>query len=82
MQQIGTMTKNHNQSKCRVVVLSPSKYIYNTLPHLSLREYFEGGDRKNVKSQIIREFAVRLCLLVMSTATPIKSHQHDGLNVN
>lgn len=29
------ITKHHNHSKCRVVELSPSGYIYNTLQDLS-----------------------------------------------
>lgn len=34
-------------------------------------------EQKNCKSQRIEEFSVRLCLLGMSEAPPINSHQHD-----
>lgn len=34
---------------------------------------------KNSKSQRTKEFAVRLCALVILEITPIKSHQHDWM---
>lgn len=36
---------------------------------------------KDSRSQRIREFVVRLCLLGVSEATHIKSDQHDCLNI-
>ena len=38
--------------------------------------------QKGRKGRRAREFAVRLCLLVISEATLIKSHQHDNLNMS
>jgi hypothetical protein len=32
--------------------------------------------------QMIREFVVRFCLLIMSEAIPTKPHQHGCLNVS
>lgn len=37
---------------------------------------------KDYLIQRIRKFAVRLCLLVTSEATPIKSRQYDCLNMS
>lgn len=33
--------------------------------------------KKDSKSQRIRKFSVRSCLLVMSETTPIEPHQHE-----
>jgi hypothetical protein len=51
-----------------------------TLPDLRIKKNFrkEGG---KTKSQRLRVFAVRLCILVMEKATLIKSYQHDCLNM-
>lgn len=38
--------------------------------------------QKDYKSQKVREFAVRLCFLVTSEATPLMSHQHDSFNMS
>lgn len=38
--------------------------------------------RKDYKSQMIREFAVRLDLLVMYKTTAIKSHKHLSPNMS
>lgn len=57
-----------------------SGYIYETLLHLRIREHYGGADRK--KSQEIRDFAVRLCLLLTTEALPVMSHQHDQPNMN
>ena len=38
--------------------------------------------RKDCKKQRIREFTVRLCFLIMSEATLMKSLQHDSLNTS
>jgi hypothetical protein len=61
-----TVTENHNQSNCRVVELRPSGYMYKTLTYLRLVK----RGWKDCKSQRIREFDVRVCLLVMSEDTP------------
>ena len=65
----------------RVMEHSSNGYIYKAFLHLRLREHF-GRVQKDCKSQEIKEFAVRLCHLVMSEATPTKSHQHDCLNMS
>lgn len=83
MQQTGVSTENHNQSKCRVVGPSPNGYIYTTLlnPKFSVH-CRRGGRKKKCDSQRIKEFAIRLNLLVLSEETPIKSHQNDFLNMS
>lgn len=43
------------------------------------REHFKKRGQKNCKN---RDFSARFCLLVISGATPIGSHQHDCLNVS
>lgn len=43
----------------------------NLLLYLKLMEYCGGGGEKSVR---VRGFAMRLCHLSMSEATPIKSH--------
>lgn len=48
------------------------------VPHLRLRKHYEKGVEER-KSQIIREFAMRLCLLIMLESTSIKSHEHGSL---
>ena len=55
-------------------------HMNKTLPDLRIKKNFrkEGG---KTKSQRLRVFAVRLCILVMEKATLIKSHQHDCLNM-
>lgn len=49
---------------------------------LSTKQHCRGRGGKTVKSQRIREFIEKLCLLAMSIAIPIKSHQHDWPNVS
>ena len=39
-------------------------------------------EQKDFKNQMTREYAGRLCVLVMAEATPIRSHQHECLNVS
>lgn len=65
----------------RVVEHSSNGYIHNTFLHLRLREHW-GQVQRDCKSQEIKEFAVRLCHLVVSEATPTRSHQHDCLNLS
>lgn len=72
--QTETMTRNHNQSICRIVETSPIEYICKTFSLLQLRNIAESI--WIVKSQRFKEFAVRICLLVTSEARTIKSHQH------
>jgi hypothetical protein len=45
------LQKNHNQSKCRVVELSPSEYIYRTYPNETLREHVVEEGQKAYKSR-------------------------------
>ena len=46
-----------------------------------LREYWKRR-QKDGKSQRIREFALRLCLLVISEARYVKYHHHECENVS
>jgi hypothetical protein len=39
-------------------------------------------EKATSKSQNIREFVVRWYLLVITEVIPIKSHQHDHLNIS
>lgn len=51
-------------------------------PHLRhIKEHCRREGIKNVRAKI-KEISVRLCLLVLSEATPIKSQQHDCSNVS
>lgn len=72
-----TSTENHHQSKYRDVEPSLNRYIYktSTLKAQRILEMRQWEAYNNL------EFAVRLYLLVMSEAMPIKSHQHDCLNM-
>ena len=68
-----------NKHNCKIkLYLGPmDQWIQNT-PALEVR-----GARSIVrKSQRIRKFAVRLCLLVMPGGTPIKSHHRDCLDIS
>lgn len=58
---------------------SSSGFIYETIPAPKARGILQKIEQKDCKIQGIRECAVRVCLLVMSEATPIKSHQHGCL---
>lgn len=60
----------------------PNEYIYKTLPNLRPGEHCAIEAGKNCKSRRIREFFVRLCILVVPESTPIKSHQNDYQKVN
>ena len=61
---------------------SSSGFIYKTVPAPKAQGTLQKREQKDCKSQGIRECAVRVCLLVMSEATPIKSHQHGCLNMS
>lgn len=65
----------------RVVEHCSNGYIHKTFLHLRLREHW-GQVQRDCKSQEIKEFAVRLCHLIVSEATPTRSHQHDCLNLS
>ena len=51
-----------------------------TTPTLKTKESLWKRGWKDCKSQKIREFSMRSSLLVLTEATPTKSHQHDYLN--
>lgn len=69
------MTINQN-----VELLSP--FPNNRYTKYSRKNAQARGVQKSWKSQRISEFAVRLCLLATSGATPIKAHQHDFPNLS
>jgi hypothetical protein len=73
-----TTTENHHQSKYRDVEPSLNRYIYktSTLKAQRILEMRQWEAYNNL------EFAVRLYLLVMSEAIPIKFHQLVYLSMN
>lgn len=77
-----TMETNHNQSKCWVVKPSSNTYIYKRTPTPEAQGTLQKRRWRDCKSQRMREFAIKLCLLIMSEVAPIKSHPHDGLNMS
>lgn len=76
-----TIMKYYHQSKHRVMKLNPSGHIYKTLAHLGLREHCRRGDRSSIRARN-SDYSVMLYILVISPATPVKSHQHDFPNRN
>ena len=68
---------NHNLSICRIVEPSPNGYVHKTLLHLRLRKQCGREESKYCKGQRIRQFAVKLWLLITSETILIKSHQHN-----
>lgn len=74
LEQTETITENHSESKCRVVEPRKNGYLYETIPHRKIQKSLLKRGGNTVRAE---EFAMRLCLLVMSEATPIKYHQHD-----
>lgn len=77
MQQTETTVENHKQPKCRLV---DSSLQNNSAPKAQGTLWKKG--QKEWKSQRVRKFAVRLCFLVMSEATPVTTRQRDCLNTN
>lgn len=77
-----TITESHNQSKGRVVEPSRNEYIYKITSALQVQGTLGQRRQEHCKSQRSGEFNVRVCLLVMSEATPRKSHQHGCLNTS
>lgn len=78
---IETIIENHKQSKCRIKEPSPKSYIYKTIPAIkALGTLWKR--RKNCTNQSISEFDVSLYPLVVSEATPTKSHQYNCPNMS
>ena len=75
LQHMETITANHNLSKWRVMENSHNGYIYKATPACKAQGTSWRRRQKDYRSQRIREFAVKLSLLVKSEATLIKSHQ-------
>ena len=59
----------------------PNEYMCSTAPASVAQETLQKRDWENCESQRIRAFVLRLCLLGMSEATPIKTPQHDCPNM-
>ena len=78
--QIETILENHNQPKCKVAEPSSNRHIQNTTFALRLSDHCGTGGRKSVRSQGIRSLPIN-CLLEISEATPMKSHQHGCRNM-
>lgn len=68
---------NNDKNPHRVVDPCFSRCIYQQPPHLKAQGILQKSGK--TKIQRTRGFAVRLCLLVMSEASPIKSCQYDSL---
>jgi hypothetical protein len=60
LQEIETNLENHNQSKCRVVELSPNGYICKTTTASKAQGRLQKG-WEDCRSQNTKEFAVCLC---------------------
>ena len=82
MYQTKVFTENRNQSRCTVVEYSPNEYVYKTIFAPEAQGLLLKEKLKKRKSQKNREIALRLCLLAMSKATPVKYHPHGCLNMN
>lgn len=78
---MNTITEDQIQSKRRIVETHPSGFIYKTtlIPMTQIITE-ERGSRMIVRVRG-RESAELSCLLEISEATPIKSHQHGCLNM-
>lgn len=76
-----TTAENHNQSKGRVMVSGSNRYIYKTTPQQRHRDHCRGRTGKIVKCRGSGSLLCD-CLLVMLEATPMKSYQHDCLNMS
>lgn len=59
-----------------------NRYIYNTTLASKAQGSVLKQGQKDLKSHRIRDFAKWSCLIVMSEATPKKSHQHEYPNVS
>lgn len=80
--QMETNIEVHTRLKGRVVEHSHNGCTYNTTPAPKAQRHWERWDKNIVKNSKNREFAVRLHLLEMSEAVPIKSHQYACLKNN
>lgn len=61
-----TTIETHNQSKCRLAESSPSGYTYKTTPASKA----QGTEKEPENWEVTLE------------GTPIKSHQHNCLNIS
>jgi hypothetical protein len=69
VQQTETITENYNQSKCRDVETSSNGHLYKTAPTPMAQGTFQKEERKDCKSQRVKEFTLQFCLLRMSEAS-------------
>lgn len=75
-----TTIENHNQSKYKVV--EPSGYIYKKTSAPKAQGTLQKSGQRDFKSKRIREFAVRLGLLIKSEMRFLQSQQHKGPNMS
>jgi hypothetical protein len=75
------MTLLETRIKIQSVDSSPNRYIYKTTSTHNSQETLQKESGKTVKSRV-KEFTVRLCLLLKPEATYIRSHQYNYTNVN
>lgn len=81
LKEMETTVEKHSQQRMQNCRTQANGFIYNTTSNPKVQDYCGRGQR-NWERQRIRGFAVRLCFLVISEATPTKFHQHDHLNMN
>jgi hypothetical protein len=82
LQQTENITEKNTTNE-NAELWSPAQlYNYNTIPEPRAQELFWKMRKKDCKSQRTRDFAVRRCLLAMSEALLIKSHQYGCLHMS
>lgn len=82
LEQRRRIIEDNNESNHGKLDPSSNRYIPNTAPWLRLSEHCKRMGRKDWKRQRIRKFVVGLCLIMISEATFIKSHQYDCQQVS
>lgn len=76
-----TITENHNQRR----VVEPSlQYVYRKIPHLRLREQWERGDRKTVRTRgpgsLCHTYKVSLTWLPKYNLNKDSNNSYDKVN--
>lgn len=74
LQEMDSITENHNQLNFHVLEPNPSRFIYKTTHTPKAHKTMWKGKQTVSKTLRMWEFALRLFLLVMPEADPIMSH--------
>jgi hypothetical protein len=82
LQQMGTVTENYNQSKCRVLKPRPSGYIYKTPPSPKAQESLQKMEERDCKSRPLGSLLWKYASYKCQELIPIKLHQHDCLSMS